>query len=198
MLNSTTIKLHQYVNGKKCHYHEETWRSRRGLTTKVHSVTDGLGNPLRFLLSRGNRNGICMAQALLEPFDLNGKDHTCGQRLWQRRFCKIYRTKGKRRCHSQSDQCKDTQGYRQVYLQRATSGREPLSQIEEQSPFCHQIWEERPLFPRCYFPYLQPCLGILTVLKHPLGRKFYKIVINSFDVSLSYQHMDNWTVLTRN
>ena len=43
------------------------------MTTKVHAVTDGLGNPLRFLLSSGNRNDICMAQALLEPFDLNGK-----------------------------------------------------------------------------------------------------------------------------
>ena len=36
-------------------------------------VTDGLGNPLRFLLSGGNRSGICMAQELLEPFDLTGK-----------------------------------------------------------------------------------------------------------------------------
>ena len=43
------------------------------MTTKVHAVTDGLGNPLRFLLSSGNRDDICMAQTLLEPFDLNGK-----------------------------------------------------------------------------------------------------------------------------
>ena len=43
------------------------------MTTKVHAVTDGHGNPLRFLLSSGNRNDICMAQTLLEPFDLNGK-----------------------------------------------------------------------------------------------------------------------------
>ena len=28
---------------------------------------------IAFLLSRGNRNDICMAQALLEPFDLNDK-----------------------------------------------------------------------------------------------------------------------------
>ena len=54
-------------------YHEETGRSRGGLTTKVHAVTDGLGNPLSFLLSGGNRNDICMAQALLEPFDLSGR-----------------------------------------------------------------------------------------------------------------------------
>lgn len=43
------------------------------MTTKVHAVTDGLGNPLRFLLSSGNRNDICMAEMLLEPFDLRGK-----------------------------------------------------------------------------------------------------------------------------
>ena len=43
------------------------------MTTKVHAVTDGLGNPLRFLLSSGNRNDICMARALLESFTLNGK-----------------------------------------------------------------------------------------------------------------------------
>lgn len=36
-------------------------------------VTDGLGNPLRFLLTGGNRNDICVAKELLEPFDLTGK-----------------------------------------------------------------------------------------------------------------------------
>jgi transposase len=34
---------------------------------------DGLGNPLRLLLSPGNRNDICYAQKLLESFDLRGK-----------------------------------------------------------------------------------------------------------------------------
>lgn len=43
------------------------------MTTKVHAVTDGLGNPLRFMLSRGNCNDICMAKELLEGFDLRGK-----------------------------------------------------------------------------------------------------------------------------
>ena len=43
------------------------------MTTKVHTVTDGLGNSLHFVLSSGNRNDICLAQSLLEPFDLRGK-----------------------------------------------------------------------------------------------------------------------------
>ena len=59
MLDSTTIKVHQHAGGaEKGRYHEETVRSRGGLTTKVHAVTDGLRNPLRFLLSSGNRNDI--------------------------------------------------------------------------------------------------------------------------------------------
>lgn len=36
-------------------------------------MTDGLGNPLHFILSSGNRNDICLARELLEPFDLCGK-----------------------------------------------------------------------------------------------------------------------------
>ena len=43
------------------------------MTTKVHAVTDGLGNPLKFILSGGNRNDICLAQDLLESFDLRDK-----------------------------------------------------------------------------------------------------------------------------
>lgn len=59
--------------GQKRECDEETGRSRGELTTKVHEVTDELGNPLRFLLSSGNCNDICMVQALLEPFDLMEK-----------------------------------------------------------------------------------------------------------------------------
>lgn len=36
-------------------------------------MVDGLGNPLRFILSSGNRNDICLAKALLEPLDLQNK-----------------------------------------------------------------------------------------------------------------------------
>lgn len=43
------------------------------LSTKAHAVVDGLGNPLRVLLTLGNCNGICYAQKLLEPFGLRGK-----------------------------------------------------------------------------------------------------------------------------
>lgn len=61
------------LTGKKGPYNEEIGRSRCGLTTKVHTVTDGMGNPLRFILSSGNRNDICLAQELLKSFDLREK-----------------------------------------------------------------------------------------------------------------------------
>ena len=40
MLDSTTVKVHQYCGGDKKSYDQETGRCRRGLTTKVH-VVDG-------------------------------------------------------------------------------------------------------------------------------------------------------------
>jgi transposase len=43
-------------------------RSRGGFTTKIHVVVDGLGNPLRFLLTGGQRHDITQVLALLEGF----------------------------------------------------------------------------------------------------------------------------------
>ena len=42
-------------------------RSRGGLTTKVHLLTDALGYPLRFVLTGGERHDITQAPALLPP-----------------------------------------------------------------------------------------------------------------------------------
>src|SRR5690606_21593113 len=41
-------------------------RSRGGLTTKVHMLTDTLGRPLRFLLAAGQSHDILAAPILLE------------------------------------------------------------------------------------------------------------------------------------
>lgn len=45
-------------------------RSRGGFSCKIHIIVDGLGNPLRFRLTGGQRHDITQAQALLEGFDL--------------------------------------------------------------------------------------------------------------------------------
>lgn len=44
---------------------EALGRSRGGLTTKVHAACDALGNPLRFLLTPGQRSDFTQASALL-------------------------------------------------------------------------------------------------------------------------------------
>ena len=48
-------------------------RSRGGLTTKMHAACDAacdaLGNPLRFLLTPGQRNDITQAEALLDGYE---------------------------------------------------------------------------------------------------------------------------------
>ena len=65
-----------------------------GLTTKVHAVTDGLGNPLRFMLSPGTRNDIVYAREMLEPFDLTGKKVLADMGYDQEAFCKYIRQRG--------------------------------------------------------------------------------------------------------
>lgn len=41
-------------------------RSKGGLSTKVHAATDALGNPIRFVLTGGERNDITQIETLLE------------------------------------------------------------------------------------------------------------------------------------
>lgn len=44
-------------------------RSRGGLSTKIHVTVDGLGNPLRFCLSAGQRHDITQAENLVLGFE---------------------------------------------------------------------------------------------------------------------------------
>ncbi|WP_292162314.1 transposase [Mesorhizobium sp.] len=41
-------------------------RSKGGLSTKVHAAADALGNPIRFILTGGERNDITQIEGLLE------------------------------------------------------------------------------------------------------------------------------------
>ena len=43
-------------------------RSRGGFSTKVHITVDGLGNPLRFILTGGQENDIAQTEALLSGY----------------------------------------------------------------------------------------------------------------------------------
>jgi transposase len=47
-------------------------RSRGGLTTKIHTLADALGRPLRFILTGGEAGDITMAPALLADVEAGG------------------------------------------------------------------------------------------------------------------------------
>ena len=49
-------------------------RTRGGLNTKLHAIVDGLGNPVKFLLSAGNDNDCVHAVELLEHVELSGSN----------------------------------------------------------------------------------------------------------------------------
>jgi hypothetical protein len=44
-------------------------RSKGGFSTKIHVSVDALGNPLRFILTAGQRNDITQAEALILDLD---------------------------------------------------------------------------------------------------------------------------------
>ena len=47
-------------------------RTRGGLNTKLHTIVDGLGNPVTFLLSAGNDHDSTHAIQLLEQVNISG------------------------------------------------------------------------------------------------------------------------------
>jgi hypothetical protein len=65
MINSTIVRTHQHSAGAKKNAVEDQaiGRSRGGLSTKIHTLVDALGNPLGFFLTGG------------EAHDLVGEDH---------------------------------------------------------------------------------------------------------------------------
>ena len=53
LLDSTIIGVHQHSAGAKKEGPQAIGRWRGGLTTKIHSAVDALGNPLRSILTAG-------------------------------------------------------------------------------------------------------------------------------------------------
>lgn len=66
IVDSTIVRAHQHATGKRGSEDQAIGRSRGGLTTKLHAAVDGLGNPVRFILTGGRRNDITQAEAPIE------------------------------------------------------------------------------------------------------------------------------------
>ena len=59
--------------GKRGQHHQAIGRSRGGITSKIHTIVDALGNPLRFVVTAGNLNDCSVGFEMLEEMDVSGK-----------------------------------------------------------------------------------------------------------------------------
>ena len=66
MIDSTIVRAHACAAGygKDSQSKEALGRSKGGFSTKIHILTDALGNPLKFFLTAGQRNDITQAKTL--------------------------------------------------------------------------------------------------------------------------------------
>lgn len=71
MIDTTVIRAHACSAGyqKDSGDREALGRSKGGFTTKIHALVDALGNPLKFILSPGQRHDITQAWVLLQNIE---------------------------------------------------------------------------------------------------------------------------------
>ncbi len=67
-IDSTIVRAHASAAGYKKNQQdkEALGRSRGGFSTKIHALVDALGNPLKFMITPGQRHDITVAQQLIE------------------------------------------------------------------------------------------------------------------------------------
>lgn len=70
MIDSTIVRAHACSAGykKDSQIQECLGRSKGGFTTKIHAVVDALGNPLKFILTPGQRNDVTQGELLVKDF----------------------------------------------------------------------------------------------------------------------------------
>lgn len=68
MIDATIIRAHPCAAGYSHNSQEKEalGRSKGGFTCKIHALVDALGNPLRFLLTSGQRHDVTQAPALVD------------------------------------------------------------------------------------------------------------------------------------
>ena len=73
IIDSTIVRAHPCAAGaskkKGGQVEQALGRSKGGFSTKIHVSVDGLGNPLRFIVTAGQRNDITQAEALIIDLD---------------------------------------------------------------------------------------------------------------------------------
>jgi transposase len=71
MIDATIVRAHACSAGykKDSQDQEALGRSKGGFTTKVHALVDALGNPLKFILTPGQRHDITQADSLVQELE---------------------------------------------------------------------------------------------------------------------------------
>jgi transposase len=66
MIDATIVRVHACSAGygKDTGQQEALGRSKGGFTSKIHALVDGLGNPLKFILTAGQRNDVTQSESL--------------------------------------------------------------------------------------------------------------------------------------
>lgn len=66
MIDATVVRAHACAAGYGEQDNEGLGRSMGGFTSKIHAKVDGLGNPLKFIVTAGQRHDITQAETLLK------------------------------------------------------------------------------------------------------------------------------------
>ncbi|MBB3133252.1 IS5 family transposase [Rhizobium pisi] len=71
MIDGTSVRVHQLAATLKADHQDRCFgRSRGGLTTKIHAVTDGNGLPIKVAITPGNAHDLTAASELLNDLPL--------------------------------------------------------------------------------------------------------------------------------
>ncbi len=89
MIDSTIVRAHQHSAGAKGDANAQAMgRSKGGLSTKIHAVSDALGNPTAFHLTPGQASDLDGADVLLPKLEakqlLGDKGYDADERVIER------------------------------------------------------------------------------------------------------------------
>jgi Transposase DDE domain len=148
IVDSTIVRAHQHAAGAKKGGSEDQaiGRSRGGLSTKIHMAVRGLGCPVRFTLTAGQKGDAPQATALIEglPAEVVMADTA----LRRRSLATSHRRQGGTRRHPQQPITCAQISARQTSLCPAPPNRMLLLKAQAIPPRRNPLRKDRPQLPR--------------------------------------------------
>ena len=113
MIDATIVRAHGCSAGykKDSQDQEALGPTKGGFTTKIHALVDALGNPLKFILTPGQRHDITQADSLVQdlentmlPADKGYDSNALVERLEGQKSIAVIPSKRNRKCPRDYDQ----------------------------------------------------------------------------------------------